>query len=552
MRRPLQSESVRIKAVETNRERYGADYAVQTEETQAKRKETNLARYGVEYPSQNEDVKTKTRETNIERYGAEHFMQTDNGIARHREVMQQNHGEENPMKVPAIRKQVLETNIRLFGGPSPFSSPEVQAKARATMLERHGQDNYAKTDEFLTKLRITCLERYGSESYLSSDKNRKRLKERSQELYGVDEHWLAPEVQEKIKTTMFERYGVTHPMQLPEVVKRVFEAREKTLNDGSSHYRAISKPNLRLAEAIESEFGVKVRFEHLIAGQTFDIYVESANLLIEINPTVSHNSHTPFGCLISSCDSKCVKHKRLANNYHYKRAEIAKAHGLSLVQIYDWNNQEDILRLLSGKLEKGWRRVSARKLKTCVVRGAEAKAFLHANHIQGSLQSQTHCYGLRDEAGQLLAVATFGAARFGAKEEFEFLRYAVKRGVLIHGGSGKLWKNFLDQVKPVSVISYVDYNHTTAPNLFLNGLGFHEDKTTGPALNWHSIRSNKRVPQTSLLRLGADRLLGTTYGSREESGLNNEDIMLLEGFLPVYTAGNRVFRWAAMPTVPAQ
>ena len=48
---------------------------------------------------------------------------------------------------------------------------------------------------------------------------------------------------------------------------------------------------------------------------------------------------------------------------------------------------------------------------------------------------------------------------------------------------------------------------------------------------------------TSLLSIGADRILGTSYGSKKESGMDNRDIMLAEGFLEVYTAGNRVYLW---------
>ena len=77
----------------------------------------------------------------------------------------------------------------------------------------------------------------------------------------------------------------------------------------------------------------------------------------------------------------------------------------------------------------------------------------------------------------------------------------------------------------------------------LNHCGSQELKPTGPALVWS--KGDESVPETSLLRLGADRLLGTSYGSREESGLDNHGIMLTEGWLPVWTAGNRVFTWTA-------
>lgn len=55
--------------------------------------------------------------------------------------------------------------------------------------------------------------------------------------------------------------------------------------------------------------------------------------------------------------------------------------------------------------------------------------------------------------------------------------------------------------------------------------------------------SNKVVPMTSLLMIGADRIIGTKYSPPKKCGMNNEEIMLKEGFQKIYTSGNRVFMW---------
>ena len=62
---------------------------------------------------------------------------------------------------------------------------------------------------------------------------------------------------------------------------------------------------------------------------------------------------------------------------------------------------------------------------------------------------------------------------------------------------------------------------------------------------WYRASDGKTVPSSSIQRLGADRLLGTSYGPREVCGLNNEGIMKAEGFVAYKTAGNRVFEWRA-------
>lgn len=142
-------------------------------------------------------------------------------------------------------------------------------------------------------------------------------------------------------------------------------------------------------------------------------------------------------------------------------------------------------------------------------------------------------------------MATFGPARFGAKQQWEFLRYAVAPGVLVRGGAPYLFKRFLQEEQPQTVVSYVDFSHSTKQDSFLVSCGFKEAAPTGPALHWHNPVSGKHVAQTSLLKVGADRLLGTSYGPREVCGMGNDEIMVAEGFLPVYTAGNRVFLYTA-------
>lgn len=213
---------------------------------------------------------------------------------------------------------------------------------------------------------------------------------------------------------------------------------------------------------------------------------------------------------------------------------------VTLIQVYDWDSKDSVIRLLAGHLEKGWKRHSARKLSLREIPQRTANEFLKENHIQAGLKGQEVCLGLFDD-DFLLSVATFGKARFKAKQQWEFLRYAVKRGHVIHGAAGRLWEYFLNSREPESVISYIDFNHTTRRENFLLSLGYVETGETASVLYWS--KGDRVIRETSLLALGADKLLKTTYGSREKSGLDNHGIMIAEGWLPIYTAGNRNFIW---------
>ena len=60
---------------------------------------------------------------------------------------------------------------------------------------------------------------------------------------------------------------------------------------------------------------------------------------------------------------------------------------------------------------------------------------------------------------------------------------------------------------------------------------------------WYNIKTKQHFLDNSLRAIGADRLLGTNYGSIEDSGMNNRDIMLNEGFVEVYDCGQSVYVW---------
>lgn len=466
-------------------------------ESKLKRKANSLAKHGTEYPQQTSETKDKARKSNLEKYDAEW-----------------------PNQNKAVREKGYETNKERYGVAHPLQNQELKKKFDDSLEARYGVRYPLKSSELKARVTKTVLDRFGVKSTFQSEA-----------------------VKEKIRQTILERYGTNFPSQAPEIQSKIQKTYEENSRAGKHLVgRRISKINLSWQELIQTRFpGVTITLEHAVGGKSFDLFIEEIDLAIEINPTVTHNSFMPYVCLLNSCDADCLKHKQVPLDQHQKKAQLAMAHNLSLIQIYDWDTVEQILSLLSGKLEKGFTKYSARKLKIVTVTTVIANEFLGVNHFQGGVRGQAFCYGLKTETDELIAVATFGKARFGAKAETEWLRYAVKSGVIIHGGANALFKHFMKEVKPASVISYVDFDHTTKPQLFLQSCGFKELKQTGASLVWS--KKDKRIYNNSLLRQGADRLLNTSYGSQKSSGMSNKAIMLKEGWLPVYTSGNRVFLW---------
>lgn len=437
------------------------------------------------------------------------------------------------MRDKEIQEKVKNTQIEKYGSFG-FNTE----KQRNTMLEKYGHTTPAKNEEVKEKSRRTQLKNNGGVLAFNTNKQRETMIEK----YGSPGRLGDPLEMKKQKEIMMKKYGVSTPFEYAEFLEKGMKTLIRKYGQIFNN-STISKVNIRYAELLKKEFNVEIEFEHFVEGCFFDLYLPEQNIAIEINPTITHNSTTSFVCKRNKCkDSPCDKHFPLEQNYHFNRANIARKNDIVLIQIYEWESDESILKLLKGKIVPVERKYSARSLTLKKISQSEANKFLRDYHIQGGTRNQTNCYGLiKDE--ELISVATFGPSRFKSKYKWEFIRYAVKEGVIIHGGSSKLIKEFIKEEKPENIVSYIDFNHTTSKNIFLSSFGFKEEKETGPRLVFHNEKTGKMIPITSLLAIGADRILGTNYGSKKKSGMNNEQIMLKEGFVKVYTAGNRVFVW---------
>lgn len=422
------------------------------------------------------------------------------------------------------------------------NSEESMLKRKETSREKYGTEYPQQSEEVKAKIAASNLERYGYESALGSPELRKKSRATSLERYGVEWYNQTEEAKEILRTTNLDKYGVPNVFMHPEVQAKSQKTLMENLASGKSRaFPRVSKINRKYAAILERELGVEVEFEAPVGSFFVDLKVVhgSRAFYIDIHPTVSHNSEIPFACLISGCESDCIKHQATKSSYHASRAKAALDENKTLIQWYGWQTPEQLVALLRPKLQPAVK-ISARKATAMSVSSKDANSFLKLYHIQGSTRSQSFRYGLY-LGSELIAIATFGKSRFGSKFEHEFIRYAVKPGFVVYGGAGKLVSMFLEDSNSTSLVSYVDFDHTTAQSIFLLQAGFSEIATTGPGLIWHNPMDNRIVKGTSLLMQGADRLLGTSYGSREESGLDNRGIMLAEGFLPVNTSGNRVF-----------
>lgn len=429
-------------------------------------------------------VRDKNKTTVIETYGENY---TELFVERGKQTKLRRHGDEN------------------------YNNTE---KATNTCLERYGVDNPMKCDKFKMKSKETCLMKYGSEYYFSSEEALSRRKEFS----------------EKRKTTNTTEYGYPYATQNPDVKKRLSETvmREygvpwSCLREEAHHRKLESNESMKFAKLLEDR-GIEYSKEFRIEDRTFDFKV--GNTLIEINPSITHNiNYNPF--------NRNGSKKNLVSDklYHKKKSELASRNGFHCIHVWDWDNIEIIADMVSEK-----KKLYARECTISEVDKKSADEFLIENHIQGTCRGQKIRIGLYSE-GELIELMTFGKPRYNKSFQWELLRLCTRRRYYVVGGAERIFKRFISSYDPESVISYCDMSKFSGD--VYNRLGMTRISGREPSMHWSSTDGNIHYTNNILNNLGADKLIGTSYGK----GTSNKNIMLENGFVQVYDCGQAGFAY---------
>lgn len=527
------------KAKKTCIKKYGVDCYSKTEEYKERVKNTSLSHYGTEYPSQSDEVKSKIHETVLERYGVDHVSQIES-IKKSRKKAQKKtclkrYGVDHPWKLESIREKSRRTKLERYGTEHPSQTEEVQKKIRETSLKRYRADNVRKSEYGKNKIKQTCLERYGVENPFQAEQFKDKTKKTLLEKYGVEYISQSPAIQDKIIKTSMSRYGKSQYTQTDEFRRRFLESENKTCmekhgvmwpclypNVISSH-NMISKANRYVAEYLTS-VGFDVKYEKYIDGRSYDIYLPGYNIVVEVNPTSTHNTQwNPF-----------LKHG-INKNYHLMKTDKANRNGYRCIHLFDWDSVDKLCAVLPIYDTT----VYARICEVSNISEYKACEFENKYHLQSSCKGQIVCYGLMFE-DELVGVMTFGKPRYNKNCEWEMLRLCYKPGVNVVGGTEKLFHKFVKEYNPRSIVSYCDRSKFTGD--VYKKLGMSLSSTSSPVRHWYSYKKSEKMQHITdnfLRQRGFDQIFGTSYGK----GTSNEELMLERGYLPVYDCGQMTFEW---------
>lgn len=346
------------------------------------------------------------------------------------------------------------------------------------------------------------------ENYGSIEAARKHISEKCKEAWAAKTPEEYRAIQDQTRNTCLQKYGVYAACQLPQA--------RSVGND--------SKPNRNFASMLDS-YSIPYSREYNIENRSYDFKI-SDNVLVEINPSSSHNS--TWGMFGSD---------PMPKYYHYNKTILANRYDFRCIHVWDWDNIDKVRKLVETRKKVVYAR-------NCDIRDISAQRtildnFLNMFHLQGTCKGQSVCYGLfyKDELIQLI---TFGKPRYNKKYEYELLRLCTSSDFRVVGGSEKLFKHFENVLQPMSIISYCDnskFNGNVYKRLRMTLLDYGQ-----PSKHWYNMKTGKHITDNLLRQRGFDQLLGKEYGCFGK-GTSNDELMKQHGFVEIWDAGQSTYVW---------
>jgi hypothetical protein len=263
-----------------------------------------------------------------------------------------------------------------------------------------------------------------------------------------------------------------------------------------------------------------------------DFNIPDHNLGIELHGLEVHSTHE---YIYSHFNSK-------SKRYHLNKLESAAIRDIDLLQF--WNTEvyqkTDIVKsIILNRLNLTPYSTYARNCYISKIDKHTSDSFLNTHHIQGTVTNDSVRLGLfHKSTNNLVAVMTFGSSRF-SNHDWELYRFATYINCRIVGAASKLFKCFIRNYNPVSIVSYSDRRLFNSGKLY-DILGFKLDHISAPnywyfkkgvndkvAKLYHRVQFQKHKLSKLLESFDPNK---TEYQNMEENG-----------YLRIYDCGNKVY-----------
>lgn len=352
-----------------------------------------------------------------------------------------------------------------------------KAKYKKTCFEKYGVDNTSKLNSSKEKIKNW---------YKNNYVQRKILSDKTLQSY-YDMH-----INDKIPITILSKQLGFSSATL-----------HNTLNRRGFKTKVFSGSFIetKLTEFIET---LNVNFiahdRKVLNGKELDIYLPDHNLAIEVNGLYWH------------CEK--VKHK----NHLLDKSNLCKELGIFLIHFYDvelMNNFKVVKSLIKSKLNLYDNTIEAKNTIIKEIDNNLCKEFLNDNHIQGHENSSIN-YGLFYQ-DKLVSVMTFNDDN--DNDKWKLIRFCNLINTNVIDAESKLFKNFLNNMKPNSILSHSDLRYFN-DNTF-NKIGF--------------MKINQSKPDYLYFHKKEYELHNKTKFKKRDTKNND--------FLKIYNCGNNLYKY---------
>lgn len=469
------------------------------EKSKEKRKENSLKKWGTESPLQAKEIKEKIQNSldhseNDKRFGSKNFQK----------IIKDKYGVINASQIEEVKEKKKETMLKHYGVENPMQSDEIKNKQIESTLEHYGMPSYSKVYS-----NLKAINRKKAEEWKNIEKTIKSWKKKPTRLEVAN-------------------YFDTDPVNIgsriskgdldPELLKTITSQGELELKK----YIKKNHPNIKMIQHDRT----------LIYPLELDFFFPDKKFAIEVSPSSTHNTLNSFG-----------HHSERDKNYHKRKFIECANKNVELITIFDWHDKNKIYEMIDNKLNDSSKRVFARKTQYKEYKSITKELFNDLNdwHILNLSKTikRKNTVGTLIYDNKIVGIALWTPTKDNTKIELK--RMVFRPGISVVGGASKLLKNFIKNHNYKSIITYSDCD--LGEGKVYKKIGFSLINQSQPGLNFYNIYYEKHVKYTSLIMLGADRLL-RDFPKYKKVGIGNnlptnKEIMLKYGFLPVYDCGYR-------------
>jgi hypothetical protein len=257
-----------------------------------------------------------------------------------------------------------------------------------------------------------------------------------------------------------------------------------------------------------------------IAPMELDIVLPTNNLAIEYNGIYWHGE-------LRGRDKQ----------YHISKTNAANANGFRLIHIneLEWVSKKDIVKSRLSSFLGFNERIYGRQTTITQVGSKTQAEFFNLSHIQGYCPASV-AYALIYNK-EIVSMMSFGKSRFSKQHEWELIRFANKLNTNVIGGASKLFKRFVSDQSPSSIITYSDVGWNTG-NAYIH-MGFNYKHRSAPGYQYFQTNNPLKLESRNKFQ---KHKLPTKLSSFDDTKTEWEN-MVNNGYDRLWNCGNDVFEW---------